>query len=113
MDQNKVCHLCDHPIIELTGPLGLTKDHVIPKSKGGKNTKDNLLPAHRICNHIKDDRDLTDELREECRKAFEKRQFKPAKLKKPKGMSRQSKKKAHSIPERQSAEFHAQFIIYT
>jgi len=34
----------------------LTRDHVIPKSKGGKDIWDNTVTACRSCNQIKDDR---------------------------------------------------------
>lgn len=32
-----------------------SRDHVIPKSKGGKNEWDNIRHAHRICNSVKAD----------------------------------------------------------
>jgi 5-methylcytosine-specific restriction endonuclease McrA len=35
---------------------GLTIDHVIPKSKGGKNTFENCVTACRPCNHRKGDK---------------------------------------------------------
>lgn len=31
----------------------LTIDHIIPKSKGGANRKENYQPAHKICNGVK------------------------------------------------------------
>ena len=48
-----VCHLCHEPIdLTLSGHalMGLTIDHVIPLSRGGSHTLDNLKPAHRTCN---------------------------------------------------------------
>ncbi len=36
----------------------LTKDHLIPKSKGGKNTWDNIVTACLSCNKKKADKDL-------------------------------------------------------
>ena len=40
-----------------------TRDHVVPKSKGGSNELSNLRPAHRYCNGYRGDRDLTDGIR--------------------------------------------------
>lgn len=48
-----VCWLCHRPIdldAPRRGPLGLSVDHVIPRSKGGTNALDNLRPAHLHCN---------------------------------------------------------------
>ena len=36
----------------------LTQDHVVPLSKGGTHTWDNIAPACRFCNTSKKDRDL-------------------------------------------------------
>lgn len=52
------CHLCDQPIdLEATRrcglpswELGLHIDHIIPLSKGGSDTLENVKPAHGICN---------------------------------------------------------------
>jgi 5-methylcytosine-specific restriction endonuclease McrA len=41
----KVCWLCLKPI-----EYDLTLDHVTPRSKGGRGTRDNLRPAHAKCN---------------------------------------------------------------
>ena len=47
------CWLCGKPI-DLTAsrrsPLGLTVDHVVPRSKGGTDDITNLRPAHHHCN---------------------------------------------------------------
>lgn len=52
------CHIC-HIEIDMTASrqngignwqYGLHIDHVIPLSKGGSNTLDNMKPAHAICN---------------------------------------------------------------
>lgn len=48
-----VCYLCQEPIdLSLSGwhPMGLTLDHVIPLSRGGSHTLNNLKPTHRACN---------------------------------------------------------------
>ena len=50
------CHICQQPIdpsLPRTSKLGLTVDHVIPLSKGGLDTIDNLRPAHWACNNRK------------------------------------------------------------
>jgi 5-methylcytosine-specific restriction endonuclease McrA len=36
----------------------MTKDHIIPKSKGGRNTYDNLICCCETCNKIKGRRDV-------------------------------------------------------
>lgn len=41
----KDCWLCGKPIHD-----DLTMDHVLPRSKGGRATRDNLRPAHAECN---------------------------------------------------------------
>lgn len=49
------CILCGHLI---TSQNDLSTDHLIPKSKGGTTTEDNLGPAHKICNSFKGSMDL-------------------------------------------------------
>lgn len=47
------CSICHEPIddtLPRTSKLGLTVDHVIPLSKGGLDTIDNMRPAHWVCN---------------------------------------------------------------
>jgi 5-methylcytosine-specific restriction endonuclease McrA len=52
------CHICESPV-NLEAPrksglagweLGLHVDHLIPLSKGGPNTLENVRPAHGLCN---------------------------------------------------------------
>ena len=53
------CHICRQPIdltLARTSREGLTVDHVIPLSKGGLDTIDNMRPAHWICNVRKGDK---------------------------------------------------------
>ncbi len=59
-----VCHICLKEI-DLSLPrnskgnnwqYGLHIDHVIPLSKGGTDTVDNVRPAHAICNMLKRDK---------------------------------------------------------
>lgn len=47
------CHICQEPIdlgLPRTHKQGLTVDHVIPLSKGGTDTINNMKPAHWLCN---------------------------------------------------------------
>jgi len=46
----------DNMCIYCGSPNNLTIDHVIPKSKGGKNTWDNLTTCCKKCNAIKDNK---------------------------------------------------------
>ena len=40
------CYYCGKKV----GTSGLTMDHVIPLSRGGRSTKDNLVPCCKRCN---------------------------------------------------------------
>lgn len=54
------CSVCSEEIdmsIARTSRLGLTVDHVIPLSKGGQDTIENMRPAHWICNVRKGNKD--------------------------------------------------------
>jgi len=54
-----VCWLCGKPIDMLAprrSPLGLSIDHVIPRSKGGSDSIDNLRPSHFRCNVSRQDK---------------------------------------------------------
>jgi len=53
------CHICQTPIdfnaprqayIEDGWELGLQLDHLIPLSKGGPDTLENIRPSHALCN---------------------------------------------------------------
>ena len=44
----------------------LTQDHIIPISKGGAHTRDNIAPACRSCNSSKHNRDLLEWLARTC-----------------------------------------------
>ena len=58
----KLCHICEIDV-DLNAPRtprkglgwekGLQLDHVIPLSKGGTDTKDNIRPSHAKCNLVK------------------------------------------------------------
>lgn len=67
------CHICKEEI-DLTAPRsqrykgwerGLQLDHVIPVSKGGTDTIDNVKPAHGICNLSKATKDIDEMLAQE------------------------------------------------
>jgi hypothetical protein len=48
-----ICHLCNQLVdmdIKRTDKLGATIDHVLPISKGGLDTMENVALAHWICN---------------------------------------------------------------
>jgi 5-methylcytosine-specific restriction endonuclease McrA len=54
-----ICHLCGNPIDPLlpgNDAYGLTYDHVIPLSKGGAHSMENIHPAHNSCNARKRDK---------------------------------------------------------
>lgn len=61
-----VCYLCHEPI-DFDAPrrlldgngLGLQLDHVLPLSKGGKDSIYNVRPTHAICNNLKRNKPLT------------------------------------------------------
>lgn len=51
-----VCWLCDRPIrldTRWPAPGALTRDHVIPRSRGGSDDVENLRPAHKVCNETR------------------------------------------------------------
>ena len=53
------CHICNQPI-DFTAPrqayqgtgweMGLHFDHLVPLSKGGPDTLENIRPSHAVCN---------------------------------------------------------------
>lgn len=60
---NGICYLCGKPCdwtdykavdgARVYGDFYPSRDHVIPKSKGGMNAWENIRLAHRICNSVK------------------------------------------------------------
>jgi 5-methylcytosine-specific restriction endonuclease McrA len=44
----------------LPAPDDLTVDHALPRSRGGKNRDDNLLPACDYCNNLKDNQTVSE-----------------------------------------------------
>lgn len=55
--KGRTCHLCGLP-------GATTADHVIPWAHGGRNTLDNLEPAHGGCNSSRRDLPLVDWFRD-------------------------------------------------
>lgn len=54
-----LCHLCNQIVdmdIERTDKMGATIDHILPLSKGGLDTMENVALAHWICNIRKGNR---------------------------------------------------------
>ena len=51
-----LCLYCGNPF----SPRALTRDHVIPVSRGGKNRWSNVASACRVCNHRKNNRTPTE-----------------------------------------------------
>lgn len=54
-----ICQLCHEPIdaaLDGRKPFGPTLDHIIPVSRGGTHTQDNVQLAHRRCNSQKGNR---------------------------------------------------------
>jgi len=63
-EYGETCHICSKPIdiaLKRTHRYGLTVDHLVPLSRGGKDDMSNLRPAHWICNVYKSDK-LMEEL---------------------------------------------------
>jgi 5-methylcytosine-specific restriction endonuclease McrA len=53
-----ICHLCKEdidPMLRFPNKRAATMDHLIPLSRGGTHTWDNVAPAHRDCNEAKAD----------------------------------------------------------
>ena len=64
-----ICHLCELPFLRMHHhPLAPSRDHVIPRSHGGTGLRNNILPAHTCCSSFRRDRDITPELRAQCRR---------------------------------------------
>lgn len=57
---NHTCQYCGRHKSDLRSKEVLTRDHIIPESKGGKNTWENLVTACSTCNNKKADHDLDD-----------------------------------------------------
>lgn len=49
------CHMCGGQVDARSDARRPTRDHVVPKSKGGRGTDDNIRLAHWRCNQLKGD----------------------------------------------------------
>lgn len=53
------CHLCAEPVnrhLVWPDPMSASLDHVVPLSRGGTHTPDNVRLAHLVCNTRKNNR---------------------------------------------------------
>ena len=53
-----ICHICGGAIDPRAGKddwMRVTLEHIIPLSKGGTHTRDNVAPSHWRCNMVKGD----------------------------------------------------------
>ena len=53
-----MCYICEtriDPDLTVPDPGAATLDHIVPLSRGGKHTWDNVACAHLICNEMKSD----------------------------------------------------------
>lgn len=48
-DSKGVCGICHKPL----DLFGIDFDHIVPLSKGGTHTRDNIQPSHSRCNRVK------------------------------------------------------------
>lgn len=64
---NICCSICGQPILR---KQKMSIDHYIPKMHGGTDFRDNLFPAHQICNSIKGDM-MPDEFEERKPELFQ------------------------------------------
>ena len=72
LDKNgSICHLCSEVIdMNLSHPdlQSFSVDHILPLSKGGTHTLDNVAPAHLYCNLLKGNKTTSDgDIRERSR----------------------------------------------
>lgn len=75
-----ICYICGHIIKRKRRHhkhLGLSSDHLIPKSKGGENKFSNYALAHKFCNHRRGSEPLTEDLKNQIKKEFEELRSKP------------------------------------
>ena len=47
------CYVCGNGEFDETGDFIKSKEHIIPRSKGGKNRRYNYTISHRICNYLR------------------------------------------------------------
>lgn len=64
--KSTICWLCGYETTKERGPLMITRDHFVPKSKGGRGIG-NYRTAHSMCNQMRGNKDVDEVLRERCR----------------------------------------------
>lgn len=58
-----VCSICGMPVdktLSFPDPMSASVDHIVPASRGGTNSIDNLAIAHLICNRVKSNKMMAD-----------------------------------------------------
>ena len=63
--QDNKCYYCESEFDETNNPV--TWDHVVPFSYSGNNHRDNIVAACQICNGVKQDKVLADEVHYDAR----------------------------------------------
>lgn len=67
-ERNGKCYICNRDMVLKSNSTNkyrlATVDHIVPLAKGGSNDKDNCIICCSLCNQLKGDKMLTDELRE-------------------------------------------------
>lgn len=48
-----ICGICNDPIVDKTGPMQASPDHILPIARGGKHKIENLQASHLGCNRSK------------------------------------------------------------
>lgn len=73
--EQRPCHLCGHPIdygAHYLSPRSFALDEVVPVSKGGSPFRyDNVEAAHRCCNEWRGSRDVTQGVKDACKRRYE------------------------------------------
>lgn len=65
-EQNGVCCYCHHEMtLDFNMMSSATRDHVVPKSKGGKGNRHNIVCACLRCNQIKGSKNISQFLLED------------------------------------------------
>lgn len=52
-DFNGLCALCGEPVTLEDA----SRDHIVPRSRGGSNSRENIQLTHKSCNNLKGDED--------------------------------------------------------
>lgn len=63
-DFHGICALCGE-YVEIEDA---SRDHIVPRAKGGGNGRDNIQLAHKSCNNLKGDIEYPDDWREQLKR---------------------------------------------